>query len=129
MPPEFVTAESLQPAVQQQLQQASKAAAGTSLIATGNNGLNAPTANPATNFADTTTNQLVSVQQSGTGVGLTATAPTNSAIVGTTNANAISGIVAGVEDVSSLNAARGRVRTGHQQLIDSTRHRSVRPSR
>ncbi len=63
--------------------------------------------NPATNFVDTTADQVVQVQQNGAGVGLIANAPSNSGVVGTTSASAIPGIVAGVEGVSSLDGSFG----------------------
>ncbi len=47
--------------------------------------------NPATNFSDNTTSQVVLVTQSGTGVALSAAAPSNSSIIGATNASALRG--------------------------------------
>src|SRR5450755_4489811 len=67
----------------------------------------APVTNPATNFADATTDQVVSVQQNGTGVALIASAPTNTAIVGASKASAIAGIIAGVEAVTSVPTGYG----------------------
>ena len=60
------------------------------------------TTNPATNFTDTTTDQVVLVTQNGTGVALSASAPSNTAIVGTSNASASAGVVAGVEGISGF---------------------------
>src|SRR5664279_655336 len=86
---EFVTTDNLQTAVQQQLQQQTPKGA-TSVIATGtttNNGVTPIVTNPATNFVDNTTNQVVQVQQNGTGMGLTVSAPGTVAILGTLNSS------------------------------------------
>ncbi|MFZ1133869.1 MAG: hypothetical protein WAN69_02910 [Candidatus Korobacteraceae bacterium] len=108
---EFVTTDNLQSAVQQQLrQQAPKSGSATSVITTStgaNAGVIPATTDPATNFVDTTRDQVVQVQQNGTGVALNASASNNSGMVGTSNASAITGIVAGVEGVSSANASYG----------------------
>jgi Chaperone of endosialidase len=63
--------------------------------------------NPATNFVDITTNQVVSIQQNGTGVALIATAPSNTAIVGASKASPIAGIIAGVEAITSVPTGYG----------------------
>ena len=106
---EFVTTDNLQTAVQQQLQQQTPKGA-TSVIATGtttNNGVTPIVTNPATNFVDNTTNQVVQVQQNGTGMGLTASSPSNVAILGTLNYIAKPGVVAGVEGTSAVNDGYG----------------------
>jgi trimeric autotransporter adhesin len=106
---EFVTTETLQSAVRQQLQRGGVAIVNS--VGEGDQSAEAgnvlPPSNPATSFVDTTTNQVVLVQQNGTGVGLSASAPSSSAIVGTTNASAFPSIIAGVKGVSSLNASYG----------------------
>jgi len=108
---EFVTTENLQSAVQEQLQQQAPKAASTSAVsapsASGNNGATAAVTNPATNFVDNTTNQVVQVQQNGTGMGLSASSPSNVGVLGTTNAAAVANVVAGVEGVSSLPGSYG----------------------
>jgi hypothetical protein len=108
---EFVTTDSLQSVVKQQLQEQATVAVGSSAASNGKSakpGSNAPVVtNLATNFVDVTSNQVVGVQQNGTGVGLSANAVSNSGVVGTANATAVSGIVAGVEGVSSLNSSYG----------------------
>jgi len=100
---EFVTTQSLHDEVQQQVQQLYLAAAG--LAGSGASlhpeGQGVPV-DPATNFVDNTTNQVVLVQQNGSGVALSASAPGNSAIVGTSNAVAPPDIIAAIEGVSSL---------------------------
>ncbi len=110
-PSDFVTTESLQSAVQQQLQQLNVAPlVGTATATTKTTletGSHPADVQPATNFVDNTTNQVVSVQQNGSGAALTASAPASSAIVGTTNATASPSIIAGVEGVSSLNGSFG----------------------
>ena len=79
---EFVTTDNLQSAVQQQLrQQAPKSGSATSVITTStgaNAGVIPATTDPATNFVDTTRDQVVQVQQNGTGVALNASASNNS---------------------------------------------------
>ena len=106
---EFVTSDTLQSAVQQQLHQQ---------VGTGNaaltenttsksakpNGLNVPT-DPATNFVDTTTNQVVGVTQNGSGKAINATAVQGNAIVG--NSTATTGSAAGVEGLSSAPTGFG----------------------
>ena len=67
----------------------------------------APVINPATNFADTTTDQVVSVQQNGTGVALIASAPSSTAIVGASKASPIAGIIAGVEAITAAPTGYG----------------------
>ncbi len=108
---EFVTTEALQSAVRQQLQQQGIAASAVTSSGLSNQ-LGQPisqAASPssATNFNDDTTNQVVSVQQSGTGISLKADAPSNSAIVGTSNAKMPSGVVAAVAGISSLDGSFG----------------------
>jgi hypothetical protein len=108
---EFVTTDNLQSAVQQQLQQQNPKGA-TAVIASGagttaNSGVTPIVTNPATNFVDTTTNQVVQVQQNGTGMGLTVSAPGTVAILGTLNSIAKPGVVAGVEGTSTLNNGYG----------------------
>jgi endosialidase-like protein len=61
----------------------------------------------ATNFVDTTADQVVLVQQNGTGMGLLATAPSNVAIEGTT-AGTSNGIVAGLYGVSTGATGSGK---------------------
>jgi hypothetical protein len=108
---EFVTTETLQTAVQQQLQQQTTtitpAASPIQRSPNGQaSGQSAPT-NSATDYIDNTSNQVVSVVQNGSGVALKASAPSNSAIVGAINATLPSGIVAGVAGVSSLDSTFG----------------------
>ncbi len=100
---EFVTTETLRSAVQQQLQQQALALPSASTSKTP--ALTADLSpNLATNFSDTTTNQVVLVTQNGTGVALSAAAPSNSSIIGATNASAVAGVVAGVEGVSGVSS-------------------------
>jgi hypothetical protein len=119
---EFVTTDTLQSAVKEQLQQ------GTAVPLTTASGSqtekNVPSAgplaptNPATNFVDTTTDQVVQVQQNGTGMGLTASSPSNVGVLGTTNASATANVVAGVEGVSSLPGSYGVF--GHARSTSSS---------
>jgi len=108
---EFVTTDNLQSAVQQQLQQQTpKGHSTTSVMAAGvntNNGVIPAITNPATNFVDSTTDQVVSVKQNGTGMGLAASSPSNVAILGTLNYIAKPGVVAGVEGTSAVNNGYG----------------------
>jgi hypothetical protein len=101
---EFVTTDTLHTAVQQQLQQ--QGSANTAITVGSSGGVNGSekfaTTNPATNFVDSTTDQVVKVTQNGTGIGLSAASPGNVGVLGTSNAKAIANIVAGVEAVSSL---------------------------
>jgi len=103
---EFVTTNNLQIAVQQQLQQGGSTSASNSSSnqAAGNKSM--PT-DGATDFIDTTTNQVVLVEQNGTGAALNASAPSNSAVVGATSATPPTNVIAGVEGVSSLNSSFG----------------------
>jgi len=78
-------------------------AAGT----TANNGVTPVITNPATNFVDNTTNQVVQVQQNGTGMGLTVSAPGTVAILGTLNSSAKPNVLAAVEGTSTLNNGYG----------------------
>jgi len=103
---EFVTTNNLQVAVQEQLQQTGQVTGATGKTTESSSGTPVPTMG-ATDFIDTTTDQVVLVQQNGTGVAVAASAPSNSAVVGTTNATAPSSIIAGVEGVSSLNSSFG----------------------
>ncbi len=105
---EFVTTDNLQTVVQQQLQQTGTSG-GTTTLATkdSKSGVAPVPTDGATDFIDTTTDQVVLVQQNGTGVGLSATAPSNSAVVGASNATPPSGVVAGVEGISSLDGTFG----------------------
>lgn len=102
---EYVTIEALQNAVQQQLQATGVAAAvsATSNSKGANAGLAPVVTNPATNFVDTTTNQVVLVQQNGTGVALKATAGGNSAITAATT----SGSVPAISGTSSSTTGTG----------------------
>ena len=108
---EFVTTDNLQSAVQQQLQQQTpKGASATAVIAAGttaNNGVTPVITNPATNFVDNTTNQVVQVQQNGTGMGLTVSAPGTVAILGTLNSSAKPNVLTAVEGTSTLNNGYG----------------------
>ena len=107
---EFVTTDNLQSAVQQLQGQATTVAPGT---AAGTNSKstaagNAPVpTNTATNFVDTTTNQVVLVQQNGTGIGLSASSPGNVGVLGTISSTAKAGVVAGVEGTSSVTNGFG----------------------
>jgi trimeric autotransporter adhesin len=108
---EFVTTDTLQTAVRQQLQQQAPNGPSAPAINTTSTsvktGMMPAVTNPATNFVDNTTNQVVQVQQNGTGVALIASAPTNTAIVGASKASAIAGIIAGVEAVTSVPTGYG----------------------
>ncbi len=100
---EFVTTDKLQAAVQQQMEQQGLATPSTSSIAGArtSNGKNAPvTTNPATNFTDTTTNQVVLVTQNGTGAGLRAMATTGTAVQGISSNIAVSGTSTGTSSSS-----------------------------
>jgi hypothetical protein len=90
---EFITTDSLRNAVQQ-LQQATPASSGTLSYTPNSNGvLGQPaTTDGATNFVDTTTNQVVLVQQNGTGVALNATAGGNSAVTGKSTTGAMAAV-------------------------------------
>jgi len=101
---EFITTDSLRSAVQQ-LQQTPASSNGT-LTYTPNptSALGQPvTTDGATNFVDTTSNQVVLVQQKGTGVALNATAGGNSAITG----KSTTGAVAAVAGTSSSSNGTG----------------------
>ncbi|MGB7554388.1 MAG: tail fiber domain-containing protein [Candidatus Korobacteraceae bacterium] len=106
---EFVTSDTLQSAVQQQLQQqvgtgnAAPAESTTSRSAKPS-GLNVPT-DPATNFVDSTTDQVVGVTQNGSGKAINASAVQGNAIVG--NSTATAGSAAGVEGLSSAPTGFG----------------------
>ncbi len=97
---EFVTSDNLRVAVQQQMQQQGTTAV-TSTSSTPDaktpNGKKAPViTNPATNFTDTTTNQVVLVTQNGTGSAVKATATTGpQAVLGTSANVGISGVSTG----------------------------------
>ena len=107
---EFVTTDNLQSAVQQLQGQATTVAPGTptSTNSTGTAAGLAPVpTNTATNFVDTTTNQVVLVQQNGTGIGLKASSPGNVGVLGTVSSTAKAGIVAGVEGTSSVTNGFG----------------------
>jgi trimeric autotransporter adhesin len=108
---EFVTTDNLQTAVQQQLQQQNGAASAPTTTNTSrkstNSGITSPTIDAATDFIDTTANQVVLVQQNGTGVALSASAPSNTAILGTSHAYAMPGVIAGVEAVTSIPTGYG----------------------
>ena len=109
---EFVTSDKLQSAVQEQLQQQSGATTTTSPATSANGksgkggGKMVPT-DPATNFVDNTSNQVVLVQQNGTGVALSASAPNNTAIAGVSNASPLSYVVAGVQAITSIPTGFG----------------------
>jgi hypothetical protein len=84
---DFVLSDSLSDQVRQVIQQQSQAPAGVASVATTtstNSTKSVPATNPAapTVFAGSTTNQIVLVQQSGTGAGLVALTPQNTAVVG-----------------------------------------------
>jgi hypothetical protein len=104
---EFVTTDNLQSAVQQLQGQATTisagAPAGTNRNSAGSAGLAPFLTSTATNFVDTTTNQVVLVQQNGTGVALNATAGGNSAVTG----KSTSGTVAAVAGTSSSATGTG----------------------
>ena len=86
---EFVTSDKLTTAVQQQLRQQSiPSGGGDKKSATRTN---APVTDPATNFVDNTTNQVVSVTQNGSGMGILANATTGYAIRGNSTGTAIFG--------------------------------------
>ena len=89
--------------MQQQLQQTTgvtEAAPATANSTSTQAGLQAAPTNPATNFVDTTTDQVVSVRQDGTGKAIYAAAGRTSAIVG------ISGADAGVYGVSTATTGQ-----------------------
>lgn len=99
---EFITADSLQTAVQQQLQQGNSpnTANGESAAGSSNKRSGALAATqPATNFMDSTNNQVVGVTQNGSGKAINATALKGNAIVGTTTAT--TGSATGVYGTSS----------------------------
>ena len=102
---EFITADSLRGAVQQQLQQTTAQAnsSGPEKATAGGANSQPVITNTATNFIDTTTNQVVLVQQNGTGVALNATAGGNSAVTG----KSTSGAVAAVAGTSSSATGTG----------------------
>ena len=102
---EFVTADTLKGAVRQEFSQQTNA-----IARTGTSSTDAPSqtpaspansTNPATTFSDMTSTQVMAVQQNGSGVAINASAPDNTAIVGTSNATPIKGIVAGLEGITS----------------------------
>ena len=111
---EFVTTDNLQSAVQQQLQHGATLATSTSLAAgtspgsTNGGGQAAPT-NGATNFVDSTSDQVVGVTQNGSGKAINASAAKGNAIVGTATATASS--AAGVVGSSSAPAGYGMIAT------------------
>ncbi|ABF43198.1 hypothetical protein Acid345_4198 [Candidatus Koribacter versatilis Ellin345] len=81
---DFVTSENLNTVVQQQIQQqATNGTNGTPVKKNAGAKTNVPT-NNATNFTDTTTNQVVLVTQSGTGSGLVANVVSGNGISGST---------------------------------------------
>jgi hypothetical protein len=108
---EFVTTDSLRSVVKEQLRQdLTESLTPTFARQTEKKAqLGEPpaTTNPATNFVASTSDQVVYVQQNTTGVGLSAYAPRNSAIVGATNERIPTGVFAGVEGVSSLDGSFG----------------------
>ena len=101
---EFVTADSLQKAVQQQLQQqttgVAKAGPAAANPKSAQAGQVATVTDPATNFVDSTTDQVVSVRQNGSGKAIYAAAGRTSAIVG------ISGADAGMYGVSTATTGQ-----------------------
>ena len=118
---EFVTTESLQSAMQEQLQQSpvvSISPSGSQSAKNANSGGPLATTNPATNFVDTTTDQVVVVQQNGTGMGLIASSPSDVGVLGTTNSSPTANVVAGVEGVSSLAGSYGVF--GHAKSTSSS---------
>ncbi len=93
---EFVTSDTLQSVVQQQLQQQVATASSAKIPAGGQTSTTAkrplvPT-DGATNFTDNTPNQVVLVTQNGTGQGLTVTAKLGYAILATSNAYTINAV-------------------------------------
>ena len=109
-PGDFITADKLNSAVQQQLrlQSASTPTVGKTKAV----GTSTPT-DPATNFIDNNTSQVVLVQQNGTGSGLTAIATTGLAVNAKSTSTAIYGLntgtgnTSGVEGTTSSPAGRG----------------------
>jgi hypothetical protein len=113
-PAEFVTTDKLSSAVQQELQQQSTS---TSSPAPGTGKKSAikpstPT-DPATDFIDNNSSQVVLVEQNGTGSGLTAIATTGLAVNAKSTSTAIygnntgTGNTSGVEGTTSSPAGRG----------------------
>ncbi len=101
---EFVTADNLQKAVQQQLQRQTsgvvQAAPATANHKSVKAGQVAVLTDPATNFVDNTTDQVVGVTQNGSGKALYASAGRASAIVG------ISGADAGLYGISTATTGQ-----------------------
>ena len=107
---EFVTTDNLQSAVQCLQGQATAISAGTPTSTSGKGTAprNAPVpTNTATNFVDNTSNQVVQVQQNGTGFGLSASSLSSVGVLGTVSSGPQPGIVAGVEGTSSINNGFG----------------------
>ena len=104
---EFVTTDNLQNAVQQQLQQQPSGVAIALPAAKKPNGQPDAVIDPATNFIDTTSDQVVLVQQKGTGIGLSASSPGNVGVFGTVNSAPKVGVIAGVEGTSTVNNGYG----------------------
>ena len=101
---EFVTTDNLQTAVKDQLQQQTTVVAESASTTPNSTSMGAgpqaaPT-NPATNFVDSTTDQVVSVRQDGTGKAIYAAAGKTSAIVG------ISGADAGLYGISTATTGQ-----------------------
>jgi len=114
-PADFVTTDKLSSAVQQQMQAASISTTGTPAHKNGAKANSSPTMDAATDFTDTTTNQVVLVTQNGTGAGLIATAgnnfalsatSTNTAIIGSSN-GATHATAAALEGVTTASQGRG----------------------
>jgi len=110
-PADFITTDKLTSAVQHELQ----AATSTTPVQKNSVNHNSLTTDGATNFTDTTTNQVVMVTQKGTGAGLVATAGNNVALSGTSTNTAIYGssngashaTAAALEGVTTATQGRG----------------------
>lgn len=113
---EFVTADKLSSAVQQQMQeQAATASSSHNSGAKNSSNPLSATLDKATNFTDNTTNQVVLVTQQGTGAGLIATAGNNYALSGTSTNTAVYGTsngashstAAAMEGITTSASGRG----------------------
>ena len=107
---DFVTSDVLQSVVQRAVEQQSSAAsqanqAGARSFAAAD--ATSSTSDQETQLSGNTTDQILWVQQNGSGVALNASAANNTAIVGTSSAAPIQGIVAGVEGVTSVPTGYG----------------------
>ena len=110
---DFVTTGNLQTAVQQQLQQQGSTASGSNSAGktVQNSGTHNPSrpTDPATNFVDSTNDQVVGVTQNGTGKGISVVAAMNNAVVGTSTAT--TGSAAGILATSSAPNGYGIIAT------------------